>query len=41
MQGTRTLGIMDFKAAKGIGLAYIACLKLKSWSQFKELFYLT
>jgi hypothetical protein len=36
MQGTRTLGIMDFKAAKGIGLAYIACLKLKSWEPIQS-----
>jgi hypothetical protein len=38
MQGTRTLGIMDFKAAKGIGLAYIACLKLKSWEPIQRAF---
>jgi Zn-dependent protease with chaperone function len=38
MQGTRTLGIMDFKAAKGIGLTYLACLKLKSWEPIQKTF---
>jgi Zn-dependent protease with chaperone function len=38
MQGTRTLGIMDFKAAKGIGLTYLACLKLKSWEPIQKAF---
>jgi Zn-dependent protease with chaperone function len=38
LQGTRTLGIMDFKAAKGIGLTYLACLKLKSWEPIQKAF---
>ncbi len=38
MKGTRTLGIMDFSAAKGIGLAYITSLKLKSWKPLQKIF---
>ncbi|MEM5811966.1 MAG: zinc metalloprotease HtpX [Candidatus Aenigmatarchaeota archaeon] len=37
MHGTRTLGIMDFKAAKGIGLAYINGLKLRSWEPIEKI----
>jgi Zn-dependent protease with chaperone function len=38
MQGTRTLGIMDFKAARGIGIAYLTCLQLKSWEPIQRIF---
>ncbi|MCD6528641.1 M48 family metalloprotease [bacterium] len=38
MQGTRALGIMDFKASEGLGLAYITSLQLKSWEPIQRAF---
>jgi len=38
MRATRTLGIMDFQAAKGIGLIYLTSLKLKSWEPIQKTF---
>jgi len=38
MYATRTLGILDFKAAKGIGLTYLLCVKLKSWEPIQKAF---
>lgn len=38
MQGTRTLGIMDFRASEGIGLSYIAGRQLDSWAPVQKAF---
>jgi len=38
MQGTRALGIMDFKASEGLGLAYITGMQLKSWEPIHRTF---
>ncbi|MDI6591843.1 MAG: M48 family metalloprotease [Patescibacteria group bacterium] len=38
MEATRTLGIMDFKAARGLGLSYVTCIQLKSWEPIQRTF---
>lgn len=38
MGGTRTLGIMDFKVAEGLGLGYITGMQLKSWEPIQRTF---
>ncbi|RLC34646.1 MAG: hypothetical protein DRZ76_02330 [Candidatus Nealsonbacteria bacterium] len=38
MQGTRALGIMDFKASNGLGLAYVTSAQLKSWEPIHRAF---
>lgn len=38
MGGTRTLGIMDFKAAEGLGLGYVTGMQLKSWEPVQRTF---
>ncbi len=38
MEGTRELGIMDFKAAEGLGLGYVTGMNLKSWEPIQRTF---
>jgi Zn-dependent protease with chaperone function len=38
MQGTRTLGIIDYKAARGIGLSYFFSMKMKSLEPLHKTF---
>ena len=38
MEGTRTLGIMDFKASEGLGLGYITGKQLDSWEPIQRTF---
>lgn len=38
MEATRTLGIMDFKIAQGLGLSYITGIQLKSWEPIQRTF---
>lgn len=38
IEATRTLGIMDFKIAQGLGLSYITALQLKSWEPLQRTF---
>lgn len=38
LEGTRSLGIMDVRTAKGLGLAYTASQKMKSWKSIDNIF---
>lgn len=38
MKGTRSLGIMDFKAAKEIGVAYLTSKKTRGWKGIDSIF---
>jgi Zn-dependent protease with chaperone function len=38
MEATRTLGIMDFKIAQGLGLSYVTSLQLNSWEPIQKTF---
>lgn len=38
LKATRSMGILDFKAAKGVGMAYYQAKKLKDWSVLKKVF---
>jgi len=38
LRATRSMGILDFKAAKGVGMAYYQAKKLKDWNVLKRVF---